>query len=126
FQAQLTTSYSTMSPKQIIQFDNITTNIGNAYDENFGRFKAPFAGLYEFVLTATSYSGQMVNLEMVKNGAMLCRAHAASSNYETGVCVSMVHLDVDDDVWVRHYNGQGSYLYSTYYPTFAGHLIKAD
>ena len=115
-----------MSPNQIIQFNQIKTNIGNAYDANFGLFKAPRAGLYEFVLIATAYSSNMVNLEMVRNGVMLCRAHAASNNYETGVCVSMVHLDQGDDVWVRHYNGEGRYIYNNYHPTFAGHLIQAD
>lgn len=115
-----------MSPHQIIPFERLYINVGNGYDFNFGLFQAPVSGYYQFLLTSQASSYYMVNLEMVKNGNMLCRAHAATYRQE-GYCVAMVHLNKGDDVWVRHYNGEGTYLYDGYVvPSFSGHLIKAD
>lgn len=116
-----------MSPHQIIPFEYANTNVGNGYDSNFGLFQAPVSGYYQFVLTSRAYSSSyMVNLEMVKNGNMLCRAHAATYRQE-GYCFAMVHLYKGDDVWVRHYNGEGRYLHNDLnIPSFSGHLIKAS
>lgn len=127
FHSTLTKSYSQMSPHQIIPFEQSYTNVGNGYDSYFGLFQAPVSGYYQFVLTSQANTNSyMVNLEMVRNGNMLCRAHAATYGQE-GYCVAMVHLNKGDDVWVRHYGGEGTYLYSTHaVPSFSGHLIKAD
>lgn len=126
FHSTLSKSYSQMSPHQIIPFEVSHTNVGNGYDSYFGLFQAPVSGYYQFVLTSQVPASYMVNLEMVKNENMLCRAHAATYSQE-GYCVAMVHLNKGDDVWVRHYNGEGTYLYTGYYvPSFSGHLIKAD
>ena len=114
-----------MSPHQVIPFEVSYANGGQGYDAYFGLFQAPVSGYYQFVLTCLAHPNYMVNLEMVKNGNLLCRAHAAT-NYQEGFCVAMVHLDKGDDVWVRHYNGEGTYLYDgNEVSTFSGHLIKA-
>lgn len=128
FHSVLYRYYNPMSPHQVIPFEILETNAGNGYDANFGLFQAPVSGYYQFVLTSQAYhsSSYMVNLEMVRNGNMLCRAHAATYGQE-GFCVAMVHLNKGDDVWVRHYNEEGNYLSSSYnIPSFSGHLIKAD
>lgn len=127
FHSVLQKSYPEMSPHQIIPFEYANTNVGNGYDSNFGLFQAPVSGYYQFVLTSRAYSNSyMVNLEMVKNGNMLCRAHAATYRQE-GYCIAMVHLYKGYDVWVRHYNGEGRYLhYDLSIPSFSGHLIKAS
>lgn len=126
FFAILNRYYSSMSPHQVIPFEYAPTIVGNGYDHHFGLFQAPVSGYYQFVLTCQAVpNSYMVNLEMVKNGDMLCRAHAATYGQE-GYCVAMVHLDKGDDVWVRHYNGQGINLYDGQkVPSFSGHLIKA-
>lgn len=127
FYSTLQKTYSQMSPHQIIPFEQSYANVGNGYDVNFGLFQAPVSGYYQFVLTSQANpNSYMVNLEIVRNGNMLCRAHAATYGQE-GYCVAMVHLNKGDDVWVRHYDGQGTYLYyGQYVPSFSGHLIKAD
>lgn len=116
-----------MSPRQTIVYNTVITNIGNSYDSNFGVFKAPFPGYYEFVATISAYTGYYVDVEMVLNNRMLCRAHAGAPNMDVGMCIAMVHLNIDDDVFVRHYNGRGTYIYGGYnYPSFSGHLIRRD
>lgn len=127
FYSTLRKTYSQMSPHQIIPFELSYANVGNGYDTNFGLFQAPVSGYYQFVLTSQANpNSYMVNLEMVRNGNMLCRAHAATYGQE-GYCVAMVHLNKGDDVWVRHYDGQGTYLYyGQNVPSFSGHLIKAN
>lgn len=127
FYSTLRKTYSQMSPHQIIPFEIAYANVGNGYDDNFGLFQAPVSGYYQFVLTSQANpNSYMVNLEMVRNGNMLCRAHAATYGQE-GYCVAMVHLNKGDDVWVRHYDGQGTNLYyGQNVPSFSGHLIKAD
>ncbi|OWF52834.1 heavy metal-binding protein HIP-like [Mizuhopecten yessoensis] len=127
FHATLSTSYSIMSPKQTIVYNTVITNVGNAYDSNFGVFKATAPGLYEFIATVSAYTGYYVDVEMVLNNRMLCRAHAGAPDMEIGMCVSMVHLNTGDDVFVRHYSGRGTYIYGGYnYPSFSGHLIARD
>lgn len=128
FHSVLNNDYSPMSPQQVIPFEMVIAAVGNGYDKNFGLFQAPVSGYYQFVLTSQAYpsSSYMVNLEMVRNGNMLCRAHAATYGQE-GYCVAMVHLNKGDDVWVRHYDGQGTLLFhGKRVPSFSGHLIKAD
>lgn len=115
-----------MSPHQVIAFEYADTNVGGGYDQNFGLFQAPISGYYQFVLTShANPPSYMVNLEMVRNGNMLCRAHAATYHQE-GYCVAMVYLNKGDDVWVRHYNGEGTNLdFDLFVSSFSGHLIKA-
>lgn len=80
FHSVLYNNYSPMSPHQVIQFELVFANVGYGYDKNFGLFQAPVSGYYQFVLTSQAYhtSSYMVNLEIVRNGIMLCRAHAAT------------------------------------------------
>lgn len=117
-----------MSSHQAIPFEFENTNVGGGYDRHFGLFQAPVSGYYQFVLTFQAYpsSSYMVNLEVVRNGNVMCSAHGATYGQE-GYCVAMVHLSKGDDVWVRHYNGEGTYLYyPNYVGAFSGHLIKAS
>ncbi|OWF52833.1 uncharacterized protein LOC110447214 [Mizuhopecten yessoensis] len=116
-----------MSPKQVIVFERVITNIGQAYDSNFGVFKVPYSGLYEFIVTIAAAKDHFVDVVLVKNAATLCKAHASTPDQGIGMCVAIVHATKDDDIIVRHLNGIGTHLSGQNgYSSFSGHLISAD
>ncbi|XP_053380337.1 heavy metal-binding protein HIP-like [Mercenaria mercenaria] len=53
---------------QSITFDNVVTNIGNAYNSHFGSFTAPVSGTYVFSVTLFSMYHSNYHAQFVKNG----------------------------------------------------------
>ncbi|XP_060066567.1 complement C1q subcomponent subunit A-like [Ylistrum balloti] len=129
FVAFAATIYSDMTPiasNEVIIFDNVITKVGGGYDPFIGRFMAPVAGYYHFVVTIMSYQTHYIEIELVRDGTLLCRARASQTYNAMGTCASNVHLNIGSDVWVRHRSSSGDYIRGQYFPSFTGHLIKAD
>lgn len=104
-------------------YGSVTLNEGDAYNAHVGRFRAPVAGIYHFVATAQSQSSDNLGFELIKDGSSLCRGRGAQS---TGTCATTVHLNANNDVWVRHYSTYGNTVYGGAYAVFTGHLVHAD
>ncbi|XP_033749278.1 uncharacterized protein LOC117333966 [Pecten maximus] len=68
FHALMTDSIFPVGAKQIIQYDDVITNVGNAYDKYTGIFQAPIGGAYEFIATMWSREGYHMDYEMLHNG----------------------------------------------------------
>ncbi|XP_060066502.1 complement C1q-like protein 4 [Ylistrum balloti] len=129
FVAFAATIYRDMTPiasNEVIIFDNVITQVGGGYDPFIGRFQTPVAGYYHFVVTILSYQTHYIEIELVRDGTLLCRARASQTYNGMGACSSNVYLRVGSDVWVRHKSSSGDYVHGQYFPSFTGHLIKAD
>ena len=132
FSAAKTSDVTPVASNEIIVYDHVHINQGNAYDANVGGFKATVRGIYHFATTMMSTSSYYMEIEMVyttgnyTSPLVLCRARASQSYNAMGACIANVRLDLGDDVWVRHYGTRGTHIRGSYFPTFSGHLIYAE
>lgn len=87
----------TLGSKQIVVFDDVITNIGQAYDQHSGFFTAPCDGIYFFACTFLRGRGVELNLQMVKNNNEISRGHAATGGgSQTGSMNAVVYLRKGD------------------------------
>ncbi|VDI13782.1 Hypothetical predicted protein [Mytilus galloprovincialis] len=101
------TQHVTLGSSQTVIFDDVITNIGNAYDHLTGLFTAPYDGVYFF---ASSFlkpgDGPSLHLEMMKNGASISKGHAAAGNNASAI----VSLKLGDVIKIRHFEGTSTAL----------------
>ncbi|XP_033750029.1 cerebellin-3-like [Pecten maximus] len=126
FAATILSDMTPIASNEVIIFDNVVTSVGGGYDPFIGRFQAPVAGYYHFVVSIMSYSSHYIEIELVHDGTLLCRARASQTYNAMGACASNIHLNIGSDVWVRHRSSSGDYIRGQMFPSFTGHLIKAD
>ncbi|XP_069137181.1 complement C1q-like protein 2 [Argopecten irradians] len=126
FSATIQSDMTPIASNEVIIFDNVVTSVGGGYDPFIGRFQAPVAGYYHFVVSIMSYSSHFIEIELVRDGTLLCRARASQTYNAMGACASNIHLNVGSDVWVRHRSSSGDYIRGQMFPSFTGHLIKSD
>jgi len=111
---------------QIIRFDHIITNIGNAYSHQTGIFRAPVSGVYVFS-TETMAHGHMINFELMQNGHIVDGTVATGSLISTS---SMWPLAVNkgDELWVRSLKIGNSLgvVHGYCNSAFAGFLLHAN
>ncbi|PVD34527.1 hypothetical protein C0Q70_05802 [Pomacea canaliculata] len=112
---------------QTLKFDNIITNLGNAYDARTGVFTAPIPGLYSFFLVVmspdeTSY----LVLAIVKNGVQLdlVYGNGRSDPDDQGSTQVTMHLAAGEMVWVQQASGEG--VRGSNWTVFTGYLLVAD
>ncbi|KAK3108467.1 hypothetical protein FSP39_008425 [Pinctada imbricata] len=123
FHATMNDYFNPIGENQILVYDSLITNIGMAYDQYNGLFKAPYDGLYQFIATSWSTDGHYLQFEIVQNNQDICYGRAGTHDQSMGICAAIVELSRGDKVWVRHQGTRGDYAVGKYYPSFAGHLI---
>jgi hypothetical protein len=127
FKASLTTPILG-GQKQVVIFNHVDLNIGNAYNVLHGNFVAPINGIYLFSLHACSHSGHVTVLDLLSNGSKV--GHILAGDPDWNACNSntfIMDLKQGDDVYVS--TGGGDYLraYEPYgYPHFTGVLLSAN
>ncbi|VDI67905.1 Hypothetical predicted protein [Mytilus galloprovincialis] len=125
FLAELTKSVT--SQNQIILFDTVKLNIGNAYFNVHGNFIAPVSGLYQFSVTAGAATNHYIILDLIVNARVVGKVLAGDTGYNE--CSSnsfLLQLSTGDDVFVQHKTA-GDYLLANSaagFPTFAGILLN--
>jgi hypothetical protein len=124
FTARLSPYMTTLGTNQAILFNNVLTNIGNAYHLHGGIFTTPVAGVYVFFVTIMSNPSKVLSVAIVKNDSDICKAYGAL-NEGSGSCLTTVHLAVGDDVWVKH-TSYGDEIEGMNWSSFSGILIHAD
>ena len=63
FAASITKDITNFGTGQPLVFDQVTTNVGAAYDDRHGTFRAPISGIYQFSFTA---------LQVTQNALLTC------------------------------------------------------
>ncbi|XP_022100032.1 collagen alpha-1(X) chain-like [Acanthaster planci] len=127
FMAQLGSSHFIGNPGDIIIFDNIEVNIGDAYDSGTGVFTCSVAGVYFFSVTFLSYhTGPTLDAVLRKNSADILYVydnhpgfHHQSSNSAVLVLAS------GDTVRLVHRSASGGKIHCCPYSSFTGFLIQA-
>ncbi|XP_053373708.1 complement C1q and tumor necrosis factor-related protein 9A-like [Mercenaria mercenaria] len=123
FTARLSAHLTKLGHNQPIIFDNIVTNIGQAYSGTTGVFTAPKDGVYYFVATILSFSGQHVETEIVKNGDSMVRLYSYGKFYDQGTSGVVLQLNASDEVWVRNMGTNGENVHGSNWSTFSGFQI---
>ncbi|XP_054630101.1 complement C1q subcomponent subunit A-like [Dunckerocampus dactyliophorus] len=109
-------------------FDNVPTNMGNAYDANIGIFTAPYKGAYFFTLTYQSW-GKKMNLDVYKEKkdgsrerlmSLYDTTYIKDKNYMASNS-RMVDLEHEDKVYVYAYSDH--VLTSSWSNVFSGFLL---
>ncbi|XP_060603741.1 heavy metal-binding protein HIP-like [Ruditapes philippinarum] len=125
FSAAASKSQNKPRDHQIILFDSIQTNIGDAYNVNSGQFTAPVAGTYVF--TCSLFSG--VNVEfwayiaVNKTPKALLNERGTDGRHGMASQTLIAHLNPGDVVTVNTNYGGGS-INGGKYSTFSGFLLR--
>lgn len=132
FSAQVGSHLTGLTRDQTIVFSSPRTNLGNAYNSETGVFKCPTAGLYLFTATVLSNLGDRIETEVIlqksegdmklESVAKLYSGASSTERYGSGSNTVVLELAEGDKVWLREYNGLGSFIYQQW-SSFSGVLI---
>ncbi|XP_060591217.1 uncharacterized protein LOC132746157 [Ruditapes philippinarum] len=89
---------------QTIIFDQVITNIGNAYHEHTGIFTVPVKGAYVITLTMTVEPNKVQWLDLVVDGVYINYISAglgSTDNYASTTKQWILELDTGSEVWFR-------------------------
>ena len=115
FFATLTSHAVHETTNQVVAFDMVQTNIGQAYDANAGRFTCPIGGVYVIAVTlqALAVTGTPpTGYAIMRNGVPVAKFYLDGTtegvaNYETSSQTAVLELVRGDTVTVvnRHADG---------------------
>ncbi|KAK3105901.1 hypothetical protein FSP39_008126 [Pinctada imbricata] len=115
-----------LGDKQIIDFDKITTNVGNAFDNATSMFTAPMNGVYVFEVVVGTNGQSTTDLEIVKNGAHLKRVYGSSYHgWATSTGSVTTRLTSGDKVYVRQYTYNHG-LVGHELTSFSGFMVQPE
>ena len=105
--------------------------MGGAYDSRHGSFLAPESGIYKFTVAILQGQSTMwLALELIRNDKVIARVKTGDNGYwNMGTNSVNVHLNVGDDVHVRHMTDSDTkhvVADKGMFTMFTGHLIQAD
>jgi len=128
FYATSTAGSSTYSSGEVIVFNTTRHNIGSCYNTSTGRFTAPVAGRYLFMLNCYNYGNNTNSIVLTINGSQYAVTDVQPLMYtsNTGGASSgfalVWELAVNDYVEVRVRAGGSAQIYRAH-SHFSGHLL---
>lgn len=111
---------------QNVVFETVLLNIGDGYHNQHGIFIAPTAGVYVFSVSIMNDYGHRLQVNLLKNGAVLGRGMAfdIENSYSQGSVTAIVRLQEADEVWCEiHYPEVDVATYGGRYTSFTGFLL---
>ena len=125
FLATLTNHTYHLGAHQNIAFDNVITNLGDAYNSHMGGFIAPFSGVYVLSTTLLSYTGSDALFAVLHNGNVVTNIyHVINSDDRQSSSVTVVlQLSKGDDVSVANKDADKS-VNGYHYSSFSGFLLQ--
>ena len=126
FYAKLTKSIPHLGDGQTINFDQVITNAGQAYDPSNGHFTVPVSGMYLISTSIMSVAGRNIHCDIVKNGDTVTSLYGSANDAQSDTQTIVLDLQIGDVIWIRHksgrfYSGQQIETFNSY---IAGFLIK--
>ncbi|XP_045182322.2 uncharacterized protein LOC123541035 [Mercenaria mercenaria] len=124
FFAYLTNHLVNPGVHQIIAFDHVVTNIGNAYNAHAGDFRAPVAGTYVFATTLMAGDVHLIyHFIVMHNGKSVSNIYLVNGGTASQEVV--LQLNQGDDVSIHNMDA-GNKLYGSGYSTFSGFLLQQN
>ncbi|XP_052780128.1 heavy metal-binding protein HIP-like [Mya arenaria] len=122
FFAKLTNHLTNLGVGQDVVFDDVTTNIGQAYNSHHGVFIAPTPGIYVFSATLLkAYQANTIDhFIWAKNGQVVCRLY---SNTDPSGSTIVVELQQGDDISIQNVDSLNK-LHGSGYSFISGFLLK--
>lgn len=127
FFAYMNRDQETPSPRHILIFDVVRTNLGNHYNKFSGIFTAPHSGTYVFTWTAYCFVKGYTSFQVVVNADVYVGSHCSAEGafYHRSVSGTVVaKINQGDVVFIRtHPTGanRGNVVSNKYHRTaFAG------
>ncbi|BFZ00973.1 hypothetical protein BsWGS_04012 [Bradybaena similaris] len=124
FTATLTESRK-VNANQVVKYNNVITNIGNAYNSYTGVFTAPVDGVYGFHMHVLTQSGAEAWLDLFHNEEYIVSTYANEpGGYDAAGNSVMLTLNVGDRIQVKAHTSALLYGQADQqYATFTGFLI---
>lgn len=117
FRAYTSKPISSLGAHQIVEYDDVPLNLGNAYDARHGHFISPKNGMYLFSFSGFATPSKQIGLDIVVNGIQIDVLHADGHGlniYTSQTKVFPVLLQKGDMVWVRTHSWfVGEYIYGS-------------
>ena len=107
FFAYFSTHNVASSPHQILPFDKVITNIGNAYRPHSGTFIAPRSGVYVFIWTIRQDGNNYHVTELLHDNNIINSIYLNPGTPISGIPIgtatgtAVVHVNQGEDVLVR-------------------------
>jgi len=118
-------AHTTLEQKQTIEFDQIITNIGNAYSGVSGVFTVSIAGIYQFSTTMLKFTSTE---NEIHTQLMLSVGHNFGNiNRASGTQTVIFSAQKGDSVYVHHHEALGTTpqaIHGHGYSSFSGFLIS--
>ncbi|KAL4237553.1 Complement C1q-like protein 2 [Mactra antiquata] len=112
---------------KIIKFQQITTNIGSAYNINTGVFHCPVSGIYIVSCSAIGDFGHRVSVNVYQNGNIIARPYDGGidpAGHASGTDTAVVHANAGDEIYLKDFYTGLTYLDNQ--TKLVVVLIKAD
>lgn len=124
FTASLTKSRSfSTSGSEVIVFDKVWFNSGNAYDPNTGVFTIPRTGLYMISATVRSTANEYLHCHLRKDNEALLRIFG--TGYNTGTINPVMALSKGTRIYVNHDSNRiNEDILGAHYSMFSGLLLS--
>ena len=109
----------------VVQFNQVLTNVGGGYNESSGEFVCPVSGLYEFEIHALTDDGRIFFFSLQQNDVTKVTIYGTSSSFQGSSNSAILKVKQGDVLKVVAEDK--SYVYATdreTYTTFSGHLLN--
>ena len=108
-----------------IKFNDVSLNIGGAYNPSTGKFTAPVEGLYLFSVSYLQLNGYQSFVRLMKDNTVYSDLYASHKFHDQLSKTVLATLKKGQTFWARL---EGNSVYAIYgrsrYTTFAGYLIS--
>ena len=127
FHAFLTDHARNLGLHQVVPFDGVRLNAGNAFDSVMHTFICPVDGVYVFQSALMAEPRDMIQTAIVLDGAEGARMYAAGAGtghgYDQGFNSLVTLCKHGQHVWVHTVHQDGHTVFPANYTTFSGFLL---
>lgn len=124
FSSHLSSAANDLGNQNVVPFDTVTFNEGNAFDPVLHIFTCPTDGIYVFMAALVSEYQQNTATEIVLNGNPLAIVYSAGSSgshgYDQGFNSVITRCNAGNRVWVQIHGHQGSTVLGDKWCSFSG------